>query len=542
MSKEELIDLVRTLMMRKKFGLVWEDKPETVVQLCQDNLPVLEEVASKAILQVDDAPTNFLIEGDNFHSLSVLNYTHAGKIDLIAIDPPYNTGANDFTYNDQYVDREDAFRHSKWLSFMERRLRLAQALLSDAGVIVMNIDENEFAQLKMLSDQIFGEANYIMDVIWNSRKSVSSDAIISLNHNHTLIYARNIGELRALSKQGKRFKLAEQEHKFSNPDNDPRGPWSAVPLDAPQVRANLSYIITNPNTGEKYPPPPGRHWGTTEEKYKILLSEGRIVFGKTGKSKPQVKRYLAHAQEKGLTPKSIWDDVDTTTKGTQELEAVLGYKAFNNPKPLALMERVIELATDKNSIVLDFFAGSGTTGHAVLRKNAEDGGQRQFILCTNNENEIAENITYQRLATAISGYKDNSPIPSNLRYLKTALVNKQRNDDQTRQELVEKSLEMICMREDTFSPVVSEAEYKIFAGHNSFSAVLLDSDSLEELKAKIEELPGDKPVAIYAFSLSNDTYQADFNDLNREHVLRAIPEGILEVYRRIFNNQKSSGE
>lgn len=542
MSKDELIDLVNNLLKRKKFGLVWEDKPEKVAQQCQDNFPVLEEVVDKAILKSESNRTNFLIEGDNFHSLSVLNYTHAGKIDLIAIDPPYNTGANDFVYNDQYVDREDTFRHSKWLSFMDRRLRLAQSLLSESGVIVMNIDENEFAQLKMLSDQIFGEANYIMDVIWNSRKSVSSDAIISLNHNHTLIYAKNISEVRRLSKQGKRFKLAEQEHKFSNPDNDPRGPWSAVPLDAPQVRANLSYEITNPNTGQKYPPPPGRHWGTTEEKYNILFNEGRIIFGKTGKSKPQVKRYLSEAQDKGLTPKSIWDDVDTTTHGTKELEAILGYKAFNNPKPLSLLERVIELTTDKDSIVLDFFAGSGTTGHAVLRKNAEDGGRRSFILCTNNENDIAESITYQRLKTAIGGYKDNAPLDANVRYFKTAFVAKQKNDDQTRQELVDKSIEMICLREDTFELVVSKPEFSIYLGKGNYSAVIFDPDAIEALKVKIEELPGESEVAIYAFSLSNDTYQSDFKDLTRKHILRAIPEGILEVYRRLFNNQTSSGE
>lgn len=542
MSKDELIDLVNNLLKRKKFGLVWEDKPEKVAQLCNDNFPVLDEIEAKALLKYPEKATNFLIEGDNYHSLSVLNYTHAGKIDLIAIDPPYNTGSNDFVYNDQYVDREDTFRHSKWLSFMEKRLKLAQTLLSDAGVLVMNIDENEFAQLKMLSDQIFGESNYLMDVIWNSRKSVSNDAIISLNHNHTLIYAKNISSIRALNKKGLRFKLSTQEHKFSNIDNDPRGSWSADPFDAPGIRPNLTYPITNPNTGVVYMPPAGRCWRTSEEEYLKFLADGMIVFGKKGNSKPQLKRYLSDASDKGMTPKSIWDDIGTTTNGTQELEAILGYKAFNNPKPLSLLERVIELATDKQSIVLDFFAGSGTTGHAVLRKNAEDGGSRTFILCTNNENDIAENITYQRIKTAIDGYKDNQPLEANLRYFKTAFVAKQKNDDQTRQELVDKSTEMICLREDTFELVVNAPDFKIYAGHNSYSAVVFDPDSIEALKVKIEQLPGESEVAIYAFSLSNDTYQSDFKDLTRKHVLRAIPEGILEVYRRLFNNQTSLGD
>jgi adenine-specific DNA-methyltransferase len=277
-----------------------------------------------------------------------------------------------------------------------------------------------------LCDRIFGEENFVINAIWNSRKSVSSDAIVSLNHNYTTIYAKNINKLRGQIKKDNKFKLLIREDKFSNPDNDSRGPWTADPFDAPEIRSNLAYEITNPYNNKTYLPPHGRHWRTTKEEYEKFLKEGRIIFGKTGNSKPQLKRYLSDAEIKGITPKSIWDDVGTTTNGTQELEEIFGEKIFNNPKPVSLIRRILELATGKNSTVLDFMAGSGTTGHAVLDLNREDGGNRRFILCTNNElnglakelkergmsdKEIEEHgicrrVTYPRLEKVINGYKN----------------------------------------------------------------------------------------------------------------------------------------
>ncbi|GAI24293.1 unnamed protein product, partial [marine sediment metagenome] len=239
---------------------------------------------------------------------------------------------------------------------MEKRLRLARNLLKSSGVIFVSIDDNEFAQLKLLCDEIFNEPNFIIDAIWNSRKSVSSDAIVSLNHNHTLVYSKNIDVLREDIKKRNRFKLPTKEDKFSNSDNDPRGPWTADPFDAPNIRPNLTYPITNPNNGKVFMPPSGRCWRTTNEEYVRLLRERRIIFGKTGQAKPQLKRYLQEAVGKGLTPKSIWDDVGTTTNGTQELEEILGEKKFNNPKPVSLLRRILELATDSHSVVLDFMA------------------------------------------------------------------------------------------------------------------------------------------------------------------------------------------
>src|SRR3989338_3552640 len=212
-SREELIKEIRRIK-ETKYGLVWHrDLPEEKIdilinpdartpnemfpnEIAGKPFPILEETKNKEVNGDKGKPVNLLIEGDNYHSLAVLNFTHQDAIDLIYIDPPYNTGNNDFTYNDKYVDRDDPWRHSKWLSFMEKRLSLAKNLLKKEGTIFISIDDNEFAQLKLLCDEIFGEKNFVMDIIWNSRKSVSSDAIVSLNHNHTLLYARNLALLR----------------------------------------------------------------------------------------------------------------------------------------------------------------------------------------------------------------------------------------------------------------------------------------------------------------------------------------------------------
>lgn len=397
----------------KKYGLVFEEHREAVDELLENHVPVLVEEES---LKIDNGgQQNFLIEGDNLASLKLLEKTHKGKIDLIYIDPPYNTGHKDFIYDDAFVDKSDGFVHSKWLSFMKTRLQHAKNLLKPKGTIFISIDDNEYAALKLLCDSIFGENNLISSIVWNSRKSVSNDAVVSLNHNYTLIYTRNIVAFNEVKSQ---FKLADKGTGFANPDNDPRGAWKADPFDSPGIRPNLSYAITNPNTGAVYMPPAGRCWRTGEQEYLQFLSEGKILFGKNGKSKPQLKRFLTEAQEKGLTPKSIWDDCGTATDGTHELQEIFGSKVFDTPKPTGLIIKIVDLAGNKNSTILDFFAGSGTTGHAVMKLNAEDGGKRKFILCTNNENNICRDVTYERIKRVIA----KEDYKANLKYYKVDFV------------------------------------------------------------------------------------------------------------------------
>lgn len=542
-SKEELIREVQKLGKRKKYGIVWEEEkqPEKVAELCKEKLPVLVEDKGKEIETDRNLPVNVLIEGDNYHALSVLNYTHKGRIDVIYIDPPYNRGTGDhFVYNDKIIDKEDTYRHSKWLSFMNKRLSLSKNLLSSRGTIFISIDDTEVAQLKLLCDEIFGEQNFVIDIIWNSRKSVSSDTIVSLNHNHTLFYAKNIN---ILQKNKNGFRLKTNTEKFSNPDNDPKGPWVADPFDAPNIRPNLTYAIKNPNTGKVFMPPKGRCWRTTKKEFEKFLSEDRIVFGKTGKSKPQLKRYLYEAEGKGVTAKSIWDDVGTTTNGTQELEKILGSKKFNNPKPVSLIKKILKLASLKNSVVLDFFAGSGTAGQAVMEMNKEDKGNRKFILCTNNEdnngngNKIAEDICYPRIRKVIKGYKtpDKETIKGtdgNLKYFKTDFVDGEPTD-RNKKKLVDKSTEMLCLKEDCFYVVKKAQDYKIFkSAQNRYLGIIYDDDGIEPFKNEVKSLR--KKFVVYVFSLDESAREEEFDDVARLVELKPIPAVILNVYKRIF--------
>lgn len=559
-SREELEKELRRIK-ETKYGLVWhrdlpEEKMDVLInpdartpsemfpnEMAGRPFPVLKEIKSRAIETDDSKPVNLLIEGDNYHSLAVLNFTHEAAIDLIYIDPPYNTGNDDFIYNDKiksdYVKRDDPFRHSKWLAFMEKRMKLAKNLLKRSGVIFMSIDDNEFAQLKLLCDEIFDERNFVIDVIWNSRKSVSSDAIVSLNHNHTLVYAKNIEVLREGARKDHRFKLPANEEKFSNPDNDPRGAWTADPFEAAGVRKNLSYPINNPNTGETFYPVKGRHWAVLEEEYRRLLKDNRILFGKNGKGKPAKKRFLSEAMEKGLTPKSIWDDVGTTTNGTQELEDILGEKKFNNPKPVSLIRRIIELSMDKKGIVLDFMAGSGTTGHAVMELNKEDGGQRQFILCTNNENNICTDVCYPRIKNVIEGYKNLnkekvSGLGGNLKYYTCDFV-EAKPTDLCKRKLVNECTEMLCIREDAFESVRDDKDFKIFRNGDRYLGIVFYEDAIDDFKKAITKIKGH--CNAYIFSMTDDPHKSRFADVSGKITLCAIPEVILKVYREIFQEK-----
>jgi len=401
----------------KKYGLVFEEHREGIDEVLENNLPVLVEDES---LFIDNGgQMNFLIEGDNLASLQLLEKTHKGKIDLIYIDPPYNTLKNekdDFTYDDSRIDKTDLFAHSKWLSFMKERLVIAHKLLSTKGCIFISIDDHEYANLKLLMDSIFSEDNFLCNIIWNSTKSVTNTAVISVSHTYNLVYFKDIDYI---IKNRTNFRVPETGEGFSNPDNDPRGPWKADPFQVGGWRPNQQYDIVNPITGVVYKPNSGCSWKNDYEKFLQLLADNRIVFGKNGTSGPQRKRFIWEAEERGRVVKTIWDDVETTTNGTQLLKKIFdGESPFSNPKPISLLTRILQLGSLKDSTILDFFAGSGTTGHAVMKLNAQDGGQRRFILCTNNENNICLDVTYERIKRVIDkeGYK------ASLKYFKVDFV------------------------------------------------------------------------------------------------------------------------
>ena len=437
----------------KKYGLVFEEHQETIDTVLAEHTPVLTEEPS--LLIDNGGEMNFLLEGDNLAAMRLLGKTHRGRIDLIYIDPPYNTGNKDFVYDDCFVDAQDTFRHSKWLSFMSKRLEQAKNLLSDRGVIFISIDDREQAGLKLLCDSIFDESCFVADVSWQRTYSTRNDSkgIVS-EVEHILVYSSK----RDWS-PNKLPRTDEMNSKYKNPDNDV-APWrtdNAYAADA-ATHQGMVYAIQHPFTGKMLYPSVGSHWrykqadmleimcgwcdyelkdlhdekkravicGIPESEVRqdvkaIVLSEPlevsvakaqkvydkgpwpRFFFTKGGKGGIARKTYLDNVG--GKLPTNFWPfaDVGHTDEAKKEIGKILGdLTAFSTPKPVRLMERVITIASQPDSIILDFFAGSGTTGHAVLAHNAADAdSRRKFILCTNNENNICRNVTYERIKRVI---------------------------------------------------------------------------------------------------------------------------------------------
>ena len=347
-----------------------------------------------------DNTENLYIEGDNLEVLKLLQESYLGKVKMIYIDPPYNTG-NDFIYADDFMrsqeeeneqmgmydeDENRLFKntdtngrfHSDWCSMIYSRLMLARNLLTDDGVIFISISDAEVDNLKKICDEVMGAKNYLGDIIWNSTKFVTNTALISVSHTYNLVYFRNI---EYFVNHRNEFRLPEKGEGFSNPDNDPRGEWKADPFQVGGWRPNQQYDIVNPKTGVVYKPNPGCSWKNDYVNFQRLLKDNRIVFGSTGEAGPQRKRFIWEAQERGMVAKTIWDDVETTTNGTQLLKKLFGQAGiFDNPKPVEFVKKLLQLGTHETAIVLDFFSGSATTAHAVMQLNAEDGGHRKFIM------------------------------------------------------------------------------------------------------------------------------------------------------------------
>ena len=399
----------------KKYGLVFEEHREEIDEVLDTHTPVLTE--EKDLFIDNGGQMNFLIEGDNLASLKLLEKTHKGKIDLIYIDPPYNTMSTGFTYSDSLVDNGDNYRHSKWISFMKLRLEIARTLLSTTGCIFISIDDNEFAALKLVCDDVFGWQNFVTSCMWQKIHSIKNDAkYISVNHDYIFVYAKNID----LLKFNLLDRTDEMNSRYKNPDNDPRGPWQSGDLVANEVRANGNYDVIGP-TGKVFNVPDGKHWVYSEENMRKLILDNRIWFGKNGTSFPRKKRYLTEVQQ-GRTPDSWWtsSDVGHNQEGARELKSIFeGKVVFTNPKPTRLIERIIKMGSKNDSIILDFFAGSGTTGHSVLKYNSNNNGSnRRFILCTNNENNICRDVTYERIKRVI----DKERYSACLKYYKVDYV------------------------------------------------------------------------------------------------------------------------
>jgi len=399
------LDVLRQLLggpapeREERFGLNWHGKAQARSRALSASrgtlLPCPED-------SVDwDSTRNLIIEGDNLEVLKLLQRSYAGKVKLIYIDPPYNTG-KDFIYPDNFRDsiagylrvtgqvdgNGDKFSsnpeasgrfHSDWLSMIYPRLVLAHSFLRTDGIIVVSISDAEFHNLRCVMDEIFGGENLMGCVVWNPAKSFGNTDLVSVSHSYNLVYARNRDYF---VKNRTHFRLPESGEGFRNPDNDPRGPWKADPFQVGGERPNQMYPITNPKTGEVFRPNPGNSWKNEKKVFDKLMAEGRIVFGIKGESEPRRKRFRSEAMERGRVAKTWWDDVGTSLHAMKETKKLMGASVFSSPKPVSLIRRFIQLATHDpdGAIVLDFFAGSGTVGQAVLEQNASDGGSRRYIL------------------------------------------------------------------------------------------------------------------------------------------------------------------
>ena len=393
----------------KKYGLVFEEHREEIDEVLDTHTPVLTEDAD---LFIDHGgQMNFLLEGDNLAALKLLEKTHRGNIDLIFIDPPYNTRNGDFGYDDSRVDLTDTFRHSKWVSFMSERLLVARRLLKNDGVIFIAIDDNEQAALKLLCDQLFGEENFLASIIWqHSIQPKGYSGTFSVHHNYILCYQKTAQfVLNSLPRTD------EDNKAYANPDNDPRGRWRSGDVRNALYRPNLIYDIISPSGNVIKPCANGWRWSkeTVEEKIKSV----EIIFSK---DETRIIRKIYLDTLEGRTPETIWfgKDVGTTRSAMSEIKEIFGSSAFGTPKPTSLIERTLRLISRTDATVLDFFAGSGTTGHAVMKLNAEDGGTRRFILCTNNENGICRDVTYERIRRVI----DKEDYAASLKYYKVGYV------------------------------------------------------------------------------------------------------------------------
>lgn len=504
---------IETALTEKKYGLVWEEHEEEVDKQLVHNIPVFREIEDKKIIVDENADFNFLLEGDNLHSLKLLEKTHKGKIDVIYIDPPYNTKNKEFIYNDTKIGEDDGYRHSKWLSFMNERLVIAKELLSDEGVIFISIDDNEQAQLKLLCDEIFDERNFIGCICRATGTTTGQDANkIGSSLDYCLSYSKtNKFVLKGIplnEKDLKRFK-----------DKDEKGLYSTLQLrktgneDRKEDRPNMFYSVKAPDGTDVFPFGPTNYlsrWRVAESTYKELLNENMIVWKKKktdiividGYEKsewvPYVK-YYATGRTKKVS--NLFQDIDGNKKASLELKNIIGTEnKFDYPKPVEFIKILLQIASEKDSVILDYFAGSGTTGQAVMQIDKEDGGNRKYILCTNNENNICEKITYKRMKNI------QEELPHNLKYYKTEFIPKLSEDEEILssklldyiKEMVE--LENMCEIDgDSRRIILSDEDLKIALSEMEESGVLYIpsfilltneiKDSIEERKLEVVTIP-----------------------------------------------------
>ena len=544
-SREELTNRIEALEKRQQYGLVWdvERTKERFEADAEGKLPVLKEVKSRELNADRDRPFNILIEGDNFHALSVLAYTHEGAIDVIYIDPPYNTGAKDWKYNNNYVDINDAYRHSKWLSMMSNRLRLAKRLLTRDGVLICAIDENERDRLGLLLEETFKEHElHCVTIVHNPRGIQGSN--FSYTHEYAYFVFR-----KGLKVIGPR-RIRKEEIDWRNlRDNggeslrtDAKNCFYPIIVEGGKVNG-FGDVIPNgihpakqiERKGSQYFVYPidrqaiERKWRYARQSVEEVQHLLRAKQTKTG--------YEIEIGKDFGTVRTVWQDsrYDANENGTKLVHDLVPDTDFDFPKSVFTTYDCIApiLYERKDAVVLDYFAGSGTTGHAVMILNKEDGGQRRFILCTNNENNIAQKICFPRIKKVVEGhpdYPDITGIPANLKYFKTSFVPSEQTD-RNKELLTKEAVEMLCLRENTFDVESADETIKLFSNKDYFTGIIFDQLSIPRFKKVIAKVKGH--ISVYIFSLGDDDFADEFADVKNVRVC-SIPEAILRAYRRIY--------
>lgn len=569
LSNEEKTALLELIRGHKKYGLVWEEKPEDIEERLREELPILvERNDSKVHPIISDnpaAPNHLIIEGDNLAALTELSYTHAGKVDVIYIDPPYNTGNKDFIYNDSYVDPEDTFRHSKWLSFMAKRLRVAQRLLSDKGVLFISIDDNEQANLKLLCDEIFGYGSdkFVGQLVWFKKRKGSflSNKVVSLTE-YILIYTPNpsiqlFGGLPSNSESQPIIKRTNSPKILTFPANViktklPNGTYtkgvygvgtSASELIEDVVAKDGTFItplvIKAPFV-----------WG--QEFLEQELNNGTEVIVNTKNFQVRVIRHnntsikampsFIDGREEGATNEDAYEllkDVFATDR------------PFQYSKPVNLVKKLVLANSyyNKAITVLDFFAGSGTTLHAVMSLNAEDGGKRTCILCTNNENSICEDVTYERNKRVIEGYtKPNGDevaglSDNNLRYYRTEFLPRERSVKNMR-ALVEAATGLLCIKNDLYTKArfggrkLNSRYARYFENGEKRMLIIYEERAIPFIVNIIKDMPEGEKIKVYVFSHGSYTYDDEFAEMADRVTLCALPEAIYAAYKKVLPKRK----
>lgn len=574
---EKKIERLKNAIKKQRYGLVWMDVPEAFEDDVENKIPILKEDPDLAIKNDDGKPTHILIEGDNYHSLTCLNYTHKGKIDAIYIDPPYNTGSDGFRYKDKrIVDRfpdgtevpkDHPFRHSYWLSFMRKRLELAKELLKDTGVIFISINEEELSQLKLLCDELFEPSNYLTMFTIKVRhedRILKGDKDFHEVVEYLLLYRKSkfhrtvkrifdntsndeyVWEVKELTKRPSKIKMGSKIVELFNPDQ------FEIVKKEPDInnlkKINIRGSIKEGNSS-------GRFYMAFLDKIKD--KRGCLVKVPSMGSDSLGHRYFLLPKNDKKSNGDYFQGVPLDRQETKEVPYPnfldfeedfnnVGYEGGvefrNGKKPISFLLKLFEIAgikRDCNSIILDFFAGSGSTGQALLQLNEEYHGRRQFILCTNNENNICKEKCYPRMENVMKGKNGVESLGNSLKYYKTAFIGKNNilnASDSDKVELAHNAGELLAIAENTLELIKKNKYYQLFEDGNKekYTAVYFreELDKFEEFVEMVKKLG--KKTTVYVFSWSDEEFDDDFDDIKNIRV-KTIPQPILEIYKNIYN-------